>query len=147
MKLDNTMVIVANLGELKEYHVQKHEAIVGNDLKISYALGLHHAMDYIDAHKKVEEVVSDSAGRFGNSIGEEHNLENERKRRSVEDVANDINTIIAKEKPKQLFLAFPQELNAQLMELLSSDTKAILKKNITSDLVKTNKEKLLSYFE
>ncbi len=147
MKLDNTMVIVANLGELKEYHVQKHEAIVGNDLKISYALGLHHAMDYIDAHKKVEEVVSDSAGRFGNSIGEEHNLENERKRRSVEDVANDINAIIAKEKPKQLFLAFPQELNAQLMELLSSDTKAILKKNITSDLVKTNKEKLLSYFE
>ncbi len=147
MKLDNTMVIVANLGELKEYHIQKHEAIVGNDLKISYALGLHHAMDYIDAHKKVEEVVSDSAGRFGNSIGEEHNLENERKRRSVEDVANDINAIIAKEKPKQLFLAFPQELNAQLMELLSSDTKAILKKNITSDLVKTNKEKLLSYFE
>ncbi|SFV52576.1 hypothetical protein MNB_SV-8-1347 [hydrothermal vent metagenome] len=147
MKLDNTMVIVANLGELKEYHVQKHEAIVGNDLKVSYALGLHHAMDYIDAHKKVEEVVSDSAGRFGNSIGEEHNLENERKRRSVEDVANDINAIIAKEKPKQLFLAFPQELNAQLMELLSSDTKAILKKNITSDLVKTNKEKLLSYFE
>jgi len=147
MKLDNTMIIVANLGELKEYHVKKHEAIVGNDLKVSYAPELHHAMDYIEAHKKLQDVVTDSAGRFGNSIGEEHNLENERKRRSIEDVANDINAIIEKEKPKKLFLAFPQELNAQLIEALSAETKNVLIKNVTSDLVKTNKEKLLSYFE
>ncbi|WP_296824596.1 host attachment protein [Sulfurovum sp.] len=147
MKLDNTMIIVANLGGLKEYHVQKHEAIVGNEMKISYAVELHHDMDYIDAHKKLQDVVSDEAGKLGNSTGEEHNFETERKKRSIKEIADDINSIVEKEKPRQLFLAFPQELNAQLLEALSSNTKSILVKNVSSDLVKTKKGEILSHFE
>lgn len=147
MKYEDVMIIVADLGELKEYHVRKDEAIVGKGLKVSYTPELHNNMTYIDAHKKLHEVVTDSAGRFGQNIAEEHNIENERKRRSLEDIATDINNIVEKEQPKKLLLAFPKEHNPQLLNLLSSKVKALLVKNLTSNLVKLNKEKLLSYFE
>ncbi|NKQ40417.1 MAG: host attachment protein [Sulfurovum sp.] len=147
MKFKNSMIIVADLGELKGYRIRKNEAIVGNKIKSSYTLKLHNNISYIDARKKLHEVVTDNAGRFGQHIAEEHNLETERKRRSLEDLADDINKIVEKEQPKQLFLAFPQELNTQLLNLLSPAIKTLLVKNLTSNLVKINKEKLLSYFE
>jgi len=147
MKLDNTMVIVANQSEVKEYHIEKHEAIVGNELKVSYSLFLHHDIEHEEAREPLKDVVSDEAGRFGHTIGEEHNLENERKKRSIQEIAEDINTIIEKEQPRQLFLAFPQEVNAQLLEKLSAKTKEILVKNVPLDLVKKKKEDLLSHFD
>ena len=159
MNYENTMVIVANLGELKAFNVKRSEGVVENEMKVSHSLESLNDIDYIDPHKRVQDIVSDSAGRLGSSrdraeifgssrssIGENHNLETERKRRSTKDVASDINAIVENEKPRQLLLAFPQELNAQLLEGLTQETKNILTKNITSDLVKTKKDEILSHF-
>jgi hypothetical protein len=146
MKLENTMVVVANLGELKVFNVKKNEGVVENEMKVSHTLEPLNDIVYIDAHKRIQDIVSDSAGRLGNSTGENHNLKIERKRRSVKDVANDINAIVENEKPRQLLLAFPQESNAQLLEELTQETKNILVKNVTSDLVKTNRGEILSHF-
>lgn len=146
MKYDNTLVIVANLGELKAFNVKKSEGIVNYEMKVSHSLEALNDINYIDAHTKLQDAVSDSAGRFGSSIGENHNLETERKRRSVKEVADDINQIVANENPKQLLLAFPQESHAQLLDTLSQQTKSVLTKNITSDLVKTKKEEILGHF-
>lgn len=159
MNYENTMVIVANLGEFKAFEVKRSEGVVENEIKVSHSLESLNDIILIEAHKMVHDIVSDSAGRFGNSrdraeisgssrgsIGENHNLETERKRRSIKDVASDINAIVENEKPRQLLLAFPQELNAQLLEELTQETKNILIKNITSDLVKTQKDEILSHF-
>ena len=97
MKLDNTMVIVADLGELKAYSVKKSEGMVGNEIKTSHALEVINNIGYIDAHKKMGEVMSDSAGNFAGSAGEEHNRENERKKRSLKDLADDIDAIVENE--------------------------------------------------
>ena len=147
MKLDNTMVIVADLGELKAYSVKKSEGMVGNEIKTSHALEVINNIGYIDAHKKMGEVMSDSAGNFAGSAGEEHNRENERKKRSLKDLADDIDAVVENEKPKQLFLAFPGDSLTKLLEELSQNTKAILDKTIASNLVKTDKNKVLSHFE
>ncbi len=147
MKLDETLVIVADLGELKVYNVKKSEGLVGNEMKTSHALEVLNNIGYIDAHKKMGEVMSDSAGNFMGSAGEEHNRENERKKRSLKEVAEDIDAIVASEKPKQLFLAFPQEMFSKLMDGLSQNTKAVLHKTASSNLVKTDKSKILAYFE
>ena len=157
MKYEDTIVIVADMGELKVFDVKINEGPVGNEMKVSYSLEALDDISYIDAHKRVQDIVSDSAGRLGGSvspnagksgrsIGEKHNLGIERKKRSVKDVANDINAIVEKEKPKQFLLAFPQESNAQLLDELTQETKNILAKNITSDLIKTNKGEILSHF-
>jgi protein required for attachment to host cells len=147
MKLENTIVIVADLGELKVYKVKMSEASVSNEIKKSYALENINGIAYIDAHKKISESVSDSAGNFAGSIGEDYNRENERKKRSLKEVANDINAIVENEKPKQLFLAFPQESLSKLLDILSQNTKTVLTKTVSSNLVKTDKNKILSHFK
>ena len=146
MNYENAMVIVADLGELKAFNVKKNEGMVENELKVSYSLEMLNDISYIDAHKKVQDIVTDSAGRLGHSIGENHNLQTERKRRSLKDVAHDINEIVKNEKPNQLLLAFPQELNAQLVDALSAETKKVLVKNVASDLIKTHTADILSHF-
>ncbi len=147
MKFDDSMIITAGLGEMKAYRIEKSEAIVNDELKISYTPKLIQNINYIDGRKKLHEVVTDSAGRFGHDIAEEHNLENERKRRTLEDVAASIDETVEQERPKKLFVAFAQEINEKLVEQLSENTRKLIVKNLTANLVKTDKNKLLSYFE
>lgn len=156
---EGAMVIVADLGEMKAFNVKRNEGVVNKEMKVSYSLEMLHYINYIDPHLSVRNVVRDSAGRFGSSrdrvgifgdsrgsIAEDHNLENERKRRSIKDVANDINGIVENEKPKRLLLAFPQESNAQLLDALTQETQNVLEKNVASNLINTNTEEILSHF-
>jgi len=147
MKLTKTLIIVADLGELKAYDLKEHKGIVEHDSKVSYSLELLTDMDYIDAHKKLHEVVSDEAGRFGHLRGEEHDVELEREKRTLKNVAHDIDRIVEEENPEELFLAFPKALNTQLVEKLNEQTKSVLSKNLALDLVKTDREKILSHFQ
>ncbi|KIM02765.1 MAG: hypothetical protein KN64_14080 [Sulfurovum sp. AS07-7] len=92
-------------------------------------------------------MLSDNSGQFGHDTLEEHNLKLEIKKRTLKEIAEDIENIVKKIKPKQLFLAFPKEHNRELTNELGSQTKAVLTKNIASNLVKTDKQKILSHFE
>lgn len=147
MKLDDVMVVVADLGELKVFDVKKSEGMVGNEMKVSYTLEVISGAGYIDAHTKAQDRVSDSSGNFAGASGEEHNRETERKKRSLKDIANDINMVVENEKPRELFLAFSGEMLSQLVDQLSQSTKTILTKTVSSNLVKTDKNKILSHFE
>ncbi len=147
MKLENTLVIVADFGELKAYNVKQHEGVVGNDIKISHSLELINDENFIEGRKQISEMLSDNSGQFGHDTLEEHNLKLEIKKRTLKEIAEDIENIVKKIKPKQLFLAFPKEHNRELTNELGSQTKAVLTKNIASNLVKTDKQKILSHFE
>ncbi len=147
MKLENTMVIIADLGELKVFKVKKHEGIVGNELKISYSLELINDLDYIAAHKKISELVSDKAGNFKGGNLEDNKIEDQIEKRTIKDIATDIDSIVNKEKPKQLFLAFPKEANRQLLDTISQETKNIIVKNVKLNLIKEDKNKILSFFD
>jgi hypothetical protein len=148
MKLENTLIIVADLGELKVYKPIKHEAIVngGHELKVSYSLELLNDLDYIAPHKKISDIVSDKAGNFKGGNVEDNKIEDEIEKRTLKDVANDIEAIVKNEKPKQLFLAFPKEMHPSLMDELSAETKALIVKNLQANLVKEDKNKLLTHF-
>ncbi|ADN08654.1 host attachment protein [Sulfurimonas autotrophica] len=146
MKLDNTVIIVADVGELKAYEVKKHEDIFNNELKINYSLELIDDENFIEGRKKLQELKSDANGRINHGSIEEHNVEEEIEKRTLKEVAQDINTIVQQTNPKSLFLAFPKESNKELVEKLSQETKAVLKKNLELDLVKADKEKILTHF-
>lgn len=146
MKLDNTVVIVADLGELKAYKTLKHEDIYNNELKINYSLELIGAEDFIEGRKKLQELKSDANGRRNHGTIEEHHVEETIEKRTLSEIASDIDMIVKQIQVKSLFLAFPKENNPELIEKLSQDTKAVLKKNVTANLVKTDKNKLLEYF-
>ncbi|MDD5548055.1 MAG: host attachment protein [Sulfurovaceae bacterium] len=147
MKLENTLIIVANLGELKAFNIKKHEAIVGNELKISHSLEVINDENFIEGRKKLSETLSDDSGQFVNGTLEDHDLKLEIENRIIREIARDIENIVKSIKPKQLFLAFPKEHNRELVNELGDQAKAILTKNLASDLVKTDKDKILSFFE
>lgn len=159
MNFDNTIIIVADLGQLKAYRVvtkigidrqgsmQVSNPSVSGSEKKSINLELILDIDYISAHKHISDEMSDKTGRLDISTGEQHNMLLEKDRRGLKQINNDIKTIVDKEAPSSWCLAFPKETNKQLTEMLDANIKKKLVKNLTSDLTKINKGKLLSYFK
>ncbi len=147
MKLEGTIIIIADLGELKVFKVIKHEGIVGNELKTSYSLELISDLDYIATHKKISELVSDKAGNFKGGNIEDNKLEDQIEKRTVKDIAADIESVVNDQQPKQLFIAFPKESNRQLLDALSPQTKDMIVKNVKLNLIKEDKNKILSFFQ
>jgi len=149
MKLEDTLIIVADLGELKVYKPIKHEAIVnnGHELKVSWSLDLLTDLDYIAPHKKVHDIVTDKAGNFKHGNVEDNKVKDTIEQRTLKDVADDITKVVANIQPKQLFLAFPKEHHPQLMEALPADIKSLVKKDLAADLIKEDKNKILDHFQ
>lgn len=147
MKLENAVVIVADLGELKAFRVIGHEGIVENEEVISHSLELIADENFISGRKKLGETLSDSSGNFNKGTLEDHNLKTEKEDSTIKEIAENIEKIVIEVKPEQLFLAFPKEHNHELKEKLGHQSKIVLEKIIVADLVKTNKEEILSHFE
>ena len=147
MALENTIIIVADLGELKAYSIEKHEGVVENEMKVSHSLKLINNENFINGRKKSGELLSDKGGNFENQTFEEHNQQTEREKRTIKEIAEDIEMIVKETNPRELFLAFPKEHNNELTNILGQETKAVLAKNVASDLVKTKQDKLLEYFQ
>jgi len=146
MKWEDALLIIANQGEFKAFKIAEHKRTIQNEIRTVYTPELINEVDYIEAHKKLQDVVTDSAGRFGHSIGEEHELENERKRRNLSDIARTVENVVAFAKPEEIYLAFPQEYNAKLLSMLPADIRNKIVKNVPRDLVKTPHSELLEYF-
>ncbi|MCW8894406.1 MAG: host attachment protein [Sulfurimonas sp.] len=159
MNFNGHIIVVGDLGQLKAYRisnikrVDRHESMQVSHAqhrgteKESTVAELIFDIDYIAAHSRISEQMSDKAGRLGNSSGESHNAEIEKKNSILKQISNDIASIIKKESPPQWHLAFPKADNNKLNEKLDSQIKKILKKNIPADLTKIDKSKLLSHFE
>ncbi|NOX20472.1 MAG: host attachment protein [Nitrospirae bacterium] len=140
----NRIVIVTDLGHFKYYRLIK------NDME-SPRLELQEEYDIIDAHKKLSEMITDRAGRFGmgnekkdlKGYGEAHNLELENKKKIIRQIAEDINKIIKSEGYKKWYLVAGKTLNSAILERLDPKVKEALYRNIVADHVKTKKSDLL----
>ena len=159
MLANGTMIVVADLGELKAYRVVVTEGVDPHEtMQVSHVNPMNTAKtavhlerisdrDYVEAHHRMQEEMSDKAGRFDESSGEPHNMMAEKERRALEAVAEDINALIAQERPEAWCLAFPKETNAQLKAMLDAAALERLAANLAKDLTQTPKEALLSHFE
>ncbi len=142
----NDTIIVTSLGEMKVYKAEPRTLEAEAGLKEhEVKLDLVTAKDYIDAHKKLHEIVTDEAGRFKGGIAEEHNLEEEIQKRIIQDIANDINETAARAEGR-IYLSVPEHIEKSVDSLLAPDTKAKIVKILKKDYVKTDKEALLSLF-
>ena len=147
------IVILANLGELKVYEAHPRDLEAEAGLAPTHIkLDMINDKNYIDAHKKLHETVTDQAGRFKGgsqrkgdftqgSIGEKHSLEQETEERIIREIAEDISTII-KEKKARTFVALPDMIFKRVLDHVSGDAKAHIFKSIEKDLMKVNKTEL-----
>jgi hypothetical protein len=151
------LVIIATLGEIKAFiaNPRTPEAEAGlkpNEVK----LDLLTVIDIVEAHQKVNNLVSDNAGQFKGgsifrgdftrgSIGERYNLENEIIKEVVKAVTEDIDMLIEQYGNKKVFLSLPKPIAKDVMDNLKNASKVY--RLVEKDLLKTDKNKLIDEFK
>jgi hypothetical protein len=144
-----TIIIATDLGHFKAYRITK------DPMEKSPRVKLIEGYDSIEGHGKLGEKLSDSAGRFmkgggkkesAKGAGERHNIGLESEKKIIRMIARDIDDLLVSEKCEKWYLAAAEQINSQIMESLTPQSKSILEKNITSDLTNINKSEILSYF-
>jgi len=151
IKVDD-LVIVGNLGELKIYKANPRDLEAEAGLKPhNVKLDLENSFDYIEAHQKIKDIVTDEAGRFkadagkmGGSIAPENHLEEKLEEDVIKDLAKDINNIISNQKRGSVFLALSEPIFNRVYEKL--ENKNVIAKSLKEDLVKVDKTKLIEFF-
>ncbi len=151
----NDLVIVGNLGELKVYKANPRDLEAEAGLKPqNIKLDLINAIDYVESHWKVNDIVTDEAGRFkadagkmGGSIAERHGIEQKIEEDVIKAVAEDISNIIAQNNPPKYFLALPQNIFKRVWEKVSNEAKDKLFRYIEEDLTKADKTKIPQFFK
>ncbi len=149
------IVIVANLGEMKVYQANPRDLEAEAGLKPqNIKLDQVNAIDYVEAHWNLKDVVTDEAGRFkadagkmGGNAGERHELEKKLEEDVIKALADDITKIVAEYNPPKYFLALPQTIFNRVWERVGSDAKAKLFRYVEDDLTKTDKNKLPEIFK
>jgi len=146
------LVIVATLGEIKAYRANPRtpEAEAGlkpNEVK----LDLITAIDIVEAHKKVQDLVtgiegSNKPGFLNRAFsGENHNLKAEIYKEAVKSVAEDIDMLIEKYGDKKVFLSLPKTIVKDVLGYLKNSAKIF--RIVEKDLLKTDKNKLIDEFK
>ncbi|HDZ62455.1 MAG TPA: hypothetical protein ENH40_04855 [Nitrospirae bacterium] len=145
----NKIIITADLGHFIVYKVTKEPMESARTTLIC-------SYDSLDAHGKLGDKLSDEAGRFGvgggkngaaKGYGESHNIKNESRKKLIKLMAQDINRIIIREDCQKWYLAVPKRINRQVIDNLAPDVRSRLAKNITADLTKMAKSRILGKFE
>jgi hypothetical protein len=138
------MIVLAGLGRVKAFRVSQ-------DLMSSKPqIDLVYDCEFIDAHRRMVDRVTDQAGQFpvsgmaGASNGENHNLRGETERRLIRMVAEKINDLVHDERC--WYLAAGEGINGRILDQLPPEVRSTLYKNIPSDLVKTPRQELLGHF-
>jgi Fe-S cluster biosynthesis and repair protein YggX len=145
----NKVIVTADLGHFRAYRVSEDPLNMA-----SPKLDLIESYDSLEAHEKLSDKVSDSAGRFKRAglgeamagYSERNRIGLEEDRRLVRMIAEKINEIIVKEGPEAWHLATAEKINNSVLKGLAPEVRARLAKNLKANLTNTKKCDLLGYF-
>ena len=142
--MTDKMIVLADLGHVKAFRVT-HDMLTSKP-----RIDLSYECEFPEAHIRLGQTVSDQAGRFaqegtpGSSTWENHNLRAENERRLLRLVAGKIGELV--QGQRFWCLAAAQSVNSRIIEHLQPEVRATLIRNVTSDLVKTPKDRILGHF-
>jgi len=146
----NELIIVADMGNLKAYRIVKDPLKLASD-----KMELIQETAIRESRAKASEKFADTAGRFylgggtagtAAGYGEPHTIESEEERRAVKFLAGEIIVLVHKEGCKRWYMAVDKNINNQVLASLPPEIKATLKKNITANLTKTEKTRIMDHF-
>ncbi|MDX1680509.1 MAG: host attachment protein [Akkermansiaceae bacterium] len=141
----NSLIILADLGRVKAYRITCDD----DDPRTSPAFEDVLDVDLQNQHSKVSERYTDKAGRFAygkgsQSVGENHNEEDEAEAQQMGSVADVIQE--AAKGDSDIYFAAPKEIVADLQKTLDAALRKRIKKTLELNLVKTPKLELLDRF-
>jgi len=147
--MNNKLVVVTDLGSFKAYKLET------NNQHSTPRLELIEEFNLVDAHGKMLDHLTDVAGRYHAPVmgkwaspwGERHNIELERKRRLVKQVAYALTDLLRRNGPDGCYLAAGKEINHQIIAELPRDARAKIEKIVACDLTKAEKVEILRHFD
>jgi hypothetical protein len=148
--MKNTLIVVADLGCLKAFRVEKDGANRPPRLRVL------EEFQNAEAHGKLVERVTDLAGRFPRgtgmraggamSDGERHNIELEARKRMVRQLAQRVNALARERDVESCLLAVSKEINHLLIEELEPEVRLKIGRNLAADLTKLAGAEILARF-
>jgi len=149
--MKNTLVLVADLGCLKAFKLEKGET------NTSPRLEPIEEFSQPEAHERIVEEVTDMAGRFTRgttksnaagamSDGERHNIELEKRKRLIRQLAQRVNRLARDHDVERCWMAASREINQPLLNELEPDVRAKIQTIIAADLTKLGRAEILKRF-
>lgn len=143
----STVIIAANLGHLKAFRLT--ETPQG-----TRRLELAKEIEFPDAHGRIQDRVTDMAGRFpvgdgtGLSMahGEALKAELEVERRLVKEVAEQIESILNAERPEYWHLAATSGIHQALLNELPAELRQRVIRHVQADLTNVPAPEVLAHF-
>src|SRR5689334_19659767 len=128
--MNNKLVVVADLGSFKAYKLE------ANNLHSTPRLELIEETNLMDASGKMQERVNESSarehapvmGKWATPWGERHNIELERKRRLVKQLAQALTSLLRRDSGDGCYLAASKEISHQLIAELPREARARIEK-------------------
>lgn len=148
--MKNTLIVVADLDQLKAYRVDD------DPFHSNPRLELVEQFNTGAARKLVEE-ATDLAGRFpratvahevmgGMSAGERHNIELEKRKRCLKQLAHRISVLLSDPAVERCFLAASREMNNSLIAQIPPQWRSKIDIDVPANLTKVDKSDLLGHF-
>jgi len=149
--MKRTLVIVADLGNFKAYQWD------GDQSHSTPRLELIESFEGVDAHSKRANTLTVLEGRSAKggsnpkitgtgSDGEQHHMQNEKRRRLVRQTAERITDLLTLNDVERCFLAASEQINRQVIEEIPAGIRPKIEKNLPLDLTMLNKSELISHF-
>lgn len=110
-----------------------------------------------EAHERIGEEVTDMSGRFTRgttksnaagamSDGERHNIELEKRKRLIRQLAGRVNRLARDQDVEQCWMAASREINQPLLDELEPNVRAKIQTVIAADLTKLGRAEILKRF-
>jgi len=147
--MNNKLVVVADLGSFKAYKLAR------SSLHSTPRLELIEELNLIDANGKRPQELAELTGRqhapmmgkWATPWGERHNIELERKRRLIKQVAHHLAALLNRDGSDGCYLAASKEISNQIIAELPRSARVKIEKIVACDLTKAEKVELLRHFE
>src|SRR5436190_5327090 len=147
--MNDKLLVVTDLGSFKAYRLEV------NNQHSTPRLELIEEFNLVEAHGKLSDRLTDMAGRYhaptlgkwATPWGERHNIELEKKRRLVKQVAHALTDLLRREAVDGCYLAAGKEINHQILAELPRQVRARIEKIVPCDLTIAEKADILKHFD
>ena len=149
--MKRTLVIVADLGNFRAFEWD------GNELHSTPRLELVDDFETVEARGirgNTLTVIERRSARpprnekmtGSGSDGEQHNMELEKRRRLIRQMAERTTDLLRSKQVERCFFAAPGEINHPIVEQIGADVRWKIEKNLSLDLTRLDKAQLIEHF-
>jgi hypothetical protein len=150
MNIKRTLLVLIDSGRFKAYRMEESPRFRTPRLKL---LEQWHT----PVIRRISDQVTDRAGQFAKGSlsfaaindmadGERHNLDLERRRRAVKQMAMRVGELLQQETLETCYLGTSKMINQTVLRTLADKVRQRIQKNVTANLTRLNPSAIIKHF-